>query len=345
MHTSKPLYQQLGLVSIFALIMPFYANADLLPPPNELTVTTYNDFDVYSLELLEKCKSDPRCQPASDDLDKIGGGPGSIQDLVVILSASNGVPINDNSPPLNELGDNPFASPTGDGDALVMDAGNEPSPDFTGDRIGSWDVQVGALTDWLFGNDLVFMLNNNQEGDGVSQWLQAWAQVKIYDASDNEQACFEFSNSLSGCGGEPELVLVTDPDYDFLTNAGDYVGAFTGYCVNKITGDAFNLGVAGNDGDCANADPNLDGYFVSGNLGNFADNAIVSQALNDYIYNTAGDDWIMSVDLRLANNTNGGEYVWITNQFAPRVPVPAPGTLLLLGAGLIALRTTRRRRL
>ncbi len=324
-----------------ALALPLCARADLLPPPNELTVIQYNDFAVYSLELLEKCKADPRCQPASADLDKIGGGPGQIQDLVVILSSAAGGGVNDNTPPLNDLGDNPFSSPTGNGEALVMGAGNEPTNTFTGDRTGSWDVQIGALTDWLFGSDLVFLLNNNQEGDNINQWLQAWAQVRIYDDSGVEQACFEFSNTApnSGCMvGQPDLVLVTDPAYDFVTNPGDYVGAFTGYCVDKVTGAAYDLGLAGNDGDCS-----PDGYFVSGNLGNFADNAIFSQALNDYVYNTAESDWILSLDLRLANNTNGGEYVWITNQFDGDITtVPVPGTLLLLGAGLLLLRTVRR---
>lgn len=360
MSSIKDYLRKPGIAAVFALATPLYANAATLPPPNVITTVTYNDFLAYSLELLEKCKTDTRCQPASDDLDKIGGGPGPIDNEVVILSSSPGGPVNNNFPALGGLGDNPFPSPTGDGDAFVMNPGNEPTPTFTGDRVDSWDVQLGALTDWLFGNDLVFLLNNNQSGDSINQWLQVWAQVKIYDDSavPVEQACFEFSNGAdnSGCkAGEPNLVLVTDPTYDFSDNAGDYVGAFTGYCVDKVGGAAFNLGGAGNDGDCVNADLGWDGYYVSGNLGNFADNAIFSQALNDYIYGVVADEtqreWTLSLDLRLANNTNGGEYVWISNQFGTNIPpppppvaVPAPDTLFLLGAGLLALGTMRRRK-
>jgi hypothetical protein len=276
-----------GLAAAFALAMPLYANADLLPPPNELSVIEYNDFVVSSLELLEKCKDDPRCQSASANLDKIGGGGGAIKDQPVILAAASGAPTKSNSSALGELGDGSFRAPTGDGEAFAMGAGNEPELSFAGGRIGSWDVQVGALTDWLSGNDLVFMANNKQSRNSANQRLQAGARV--YDNVDASQGCWERSNGL-----------------------------------------------------------NYSGCKVDGN-GNAADNPIFSQSLNDYLYDTAQRDWAKSLDLRLANNTAGGESGWITNQFEPNaaaapIPVPAPGTLLLMGAGLLLLRKLQHRR-
>ena len=65
------------------------------------------------------------------------------------------------------------------------------------------------------------------------------------------------------------------PNFDPASN---YVTVFTGYCVDKTTGAAFDLGIPKNDGDCAAKN----GYYVNGNTGSgIADNAAFSKGLND----------------------------------------------------------------
>lgn len=120
-----------------------------------------------------------------------------------------------------------------------------------------------------------------------------------------------------------------EPATDYLRNPRNYVVAETGYCVDQASGAAFNQGVAANDGDCG-----ADGYFVSGNPDEVVDDPDFSQALNDDLFTTAQLDPIVSQDLA-------------DSEFGPSVQqlvaVPTPGTLLLLGAGLLFLGTARRR--
>ena len=120
-----------------------------------------------------------------------------------------------------------------------------------------------------------------------------------------------------------------------------YVTVFTAFCVDKITGDTFDLGIASNGNYCETRG----GWYVSGNLGNEADNAVYSKGLNDAIY-AASSNWILSIDVRIANNTNGREALWIDNTTRvaspPPVPVPSPGALGLIGLGLLGMGIARR---
>ena len=200
-----------------------------------------------------------------------------------------------------------------------------------------WTLFV--VIDHLNDNDLVFLFNNNQQGNDENNWLQVWAQARLYNAAGIEQACFEFNNTTNpGCiDGEPPL-----PTSAFDTNSR-YVTVFTNFCVDKITGNTFDLGIAPNSNYCETRG----GWYVSSNLGNEADNAVYGKGLNDAIY-AASSDWILSIDVLIANNTNGREALWIDNTTRvippPPVPVPLPGSLGLLGLGLLVVGIARRNR-
>ena len=77
----------------------------------------------------------------------------------------------------------------------------EPTPGFTGDRAGHWDIRIDALRSYLGSHDLVFIFDNAQEGNAANQWLQIWGQAEIRSANGLAQiACFELNNSLApGC--------------------------------------------------------------------------------------------------------------------------------------------------
>ncbi len=330
MHLPTRLFSPSRVAAAFALAAPLYVNAAILPGPNEITTLQYGDFQIYSLQLLDVCsQEDARCQP----YQSMSGAAGQISDYLRILA---GQPNASND---TAFADDPFYAPGPGESTWQMTAGNEPDPTFTGDRVGSWDIRIDTLTSYLDGNDLVFLFNNNQQGVTEANWLQLWAQAKLYDAAGIEQACFELNNTTNfGCTGS-DPALPTSP-FDPLS---PYVTVFTAYCVDKVTGDAFDLGIASGTNYCETRG----GWYVSGNLGNQADNAAYSLGLNNAIY-AAGSDWILSIDVRIANNNNGREVLWIDNTTRvippPPVPVPSPGSLGLLGLGLLGLALARRRR-
>jgi hypothetical protein len=242
------------------------------------------------------------------------GGPfpiesngGFTKTQLTVFTGENGKPQATNQPeplPNGADGDNAFVSPSGQqSSTLVMGQGvsPEPTPGFTGDQSGKWDIRISVLRTYLGLNDLVFIFDNAQEGDSASQWLQIWGQARILSADGSASlGCFELnSSSVAGCAGTSP-VAPTGP-FDL---ASQYVTVFTGYCVDKTTGAAFNLG-SGTSQTCASQN----GYYVNGNIGSAnADNAAYSDALNDFIFAPSTDaDWILSLDIRTANNNGSAE--------------------------------------
>lgn len=337
---TKTMFARIARLAIgaIALGVSSYASAVLLPGSNVMTTAQYGDFEVYSLDLLQQCAAanDSRCIPSGPYPVEANGGFTKTQ--LVIMTGENGNPQTTNQPeplPNRSPADNAFASPSGQqSSTFLMGANNEPTPTFTGDRNGFWDIQIGALRDYLGLNDLVFIFDNSQEGDGSSQWLQIWGQARVFNSAGGQQGCFELNNSTSaGC--------TTPVAPSNATTPGSYVTAFTGYCVDKVTGIAFNLGT-GSSASCASSG----GYYVNGNIGSAnADNAVFSQALNDLIFDTnTPDDWVLSLDIRTANNNGGAETLWICAQCTiGDQTVPEPGVLSLLGLSMLAGLAVRRR--
>ena len=338
MHSSSLIRSLQRALALGALCASTYASAVLLPGSNVMTTTQYGDFQVYSLDLLQKCAAanDSRCIPSGPY--PVEASAGFTKTQLVVMTGENGNPQTTNQPeplPNRSPADNAFESPSGNQSAtFLMGAGNEPTPTFAGDRIGFWDIQVGTLRSYLGLNDLVFIFDNSQEGDGAAQWLQIWGQAMVFNSAGVQQGCFELHGSSStGCAAP---VAPTD-----AFNPGSYVTAFTGYCVNKVTGLAYNLGT-GSNASCAASG----GYYVNGNIGSAnADNAVFSEALNDLIFDAATpDNWILSLDIRTANNNGSAETLWICADC--RVgdqSVPEPGVLSLLGLAMLAGVAARRR--
>lgn len=200
--------------------------------------------------------------------------------------------------------------------------------------IVSWDADIGELTAALGGAGLVVMFGNNETGDSGTlegQNLLAWAKVTLCDDDGN---CTDLI--LDGTGILPQQGLAQTPDVDdILPTAGDiWANVHSEICVSQSTGEVF-LGACN---DLANT--LTDGVTVNQALGvDEAGFAITSDLLNQLLY--SGDFTHIAVDIRFSHLNNGADNVWI--MAGDFVRVPEPGTLLLLGAGLLGLGALRRR--
>lgn len=326
----------LTVAGLYIFACGVQATALTLPPVNSLTTSTYNNFQVQSLNLDEACAAalDSRCLPGGPY--PVKAGPGSIKDQLIILTGASGNDLTTNTPipfPAGTAVDNVYASPTGNQSAsFTMNTANEPggsSPSFSGDQIGTWEVSIAALNSYLNGNQLVFLFNNNQQGTGFQQSLDIWGQVNIIDTAGNSHGCVELSNLGTGCSG-------TSP------SPSDYVPAIGGYCVSFASGAAYNFGVSSKS-SCNSGD-----YFVNDNLStSVADYAVFSPFLNASNLQTwANDGYLLSVDVRYLNNNAGAEQLWICSECSSGgSTVPEPGTLPLLFVAFLVLFWFRQSRI
>ena len=346
--------------AIVAFAASFAANATnlLLPPANEITVGVYGDFSVYSLDLLQKCAAagDARCLPSGPY--PVQSSPGQINDQLIIYRNSNGTQVDNYSSPTGPFAgqspavvkvDDPFDAPTGSGDTdFNMTALGEPATTWAGatDIVGRWDASLSSvlayLTHGTIRSDLVFMFDNNQQGEDLSQQQFIWAEIKILTAAGVETGtCYELNSNLNSgtlghcgdTGGDPLFTAFDQPT--------DYVGTVGRFCVDYTTGAAYNQGAA-NQGACDPGD-----YFVNNNLGaSNAEFAAYVDELNNNLEAWATAGYFMSVDFKMRGLNDGGEQLFICDFCAltPENFIPEPNSLALVGLALFAVAGLARRR-
>lgn len=330
-----------------ALFASTSVHADVieLPAANEMSTGTYNSFTVYSLDLLKSCAAagDARCLPTSGL--PLHSGPGQIADQAVVLQTADGQTNFPDPFPDDSAADERMLTPTGEQSNVYTMGGfvNEDGGLFDGDQDNRWEVSLSLLKTYLDGNDLVFMFDNNQAQSPTAAFIFIWGQARIVDVDGNTVGghCYELSNNSLGC---------TDAGANPVPTNAEYVAGATNFCVDKATGESYNIGGAGNDAACQ-GDPlhPAGGYYVDNNTSTgFAEFAAFNEALHNAADSLAGGNYFLQLNIKYFSNNGGAEQLWICSDCTidrdRQVPEPSSLPLVMLGlliGGLSLLRARR----
>jgi hypothetical protein len=300
---------------------------DPLPAPNCGTTQANNcvqfgDFAVYSLALLYEqavfaATGDLATNnPNPGDPFYVASSPGELLNdgYIVYGTGTNNAGVVTNGD--GTVIDNAQSLPEG-GASYITDPSTETPPTFTGDLTTSWDGTLSAIRDELGGDgDFVIYFNLNETGNddlaGID--LLAWLHVTLVDAQ-NLLPTLDF---YLGGTTKPDLTDLSDPNWVYVhgTICESATAGFLGF------------------GPCTDAQVNLGGRNVNQNLGaNEAAYAIFNQQLSDLVLTSDYD--YLRVEGALAAINNGYEQIF--SALTPVGQVPEPGTIALLGVGLLGM--------
>jgi hypothetical protein len=331
-------------LTVVVLVGPPPSEAVTLPACSDFICLIDGDFTVMALGLAAE-PGVPGSQPGL----KIPSSPGQIAGGIVVYTGAGGPgsPVvqnfanMDNAYPAvgGKSGGTSFSSTT----TADPTTGNKANQTFVGDQAGTWDSQLQAFLDFLAssGGTPIFFFNQNQENSGdatpgcpgatSAQDVCVYGMLTLVDLQDSSK------NVVLELEAPSTLFSLGQPDATdgVATLPQELVLARGQLCTDAV----------GNDVPCSG--PHTFGP-INNNLGaNEAAYAAFSNTLNSLLatcasagVNTATCPWdTLSIRFDLTGLNNGFEQLFIlTSEFViPPPPVPIPGTLLLLGAGLVGL--------
>lgn len=347
------------IILIFISIVTIgQASALLMLPDPYTTAMQYGDAFSYSLPVLNYIATGDTTQNTGDPY-YVDSSPGQIKNYIVVATGAGGQDINTNFPNM----DNAYPTPSGVHGSPIFSTRNTPDPGqvtpFSGDSEYTWDTSLSALIDYLTVDntraDLVFFFNNNQENSGgaENQNLFVWAQAvlvdvdgvlltKYYDFTSHFQNHFgtppPFGNPYAYSSPGAANSNYPYPNGGNWPSFNDFVLSGGQVCIDKTTYYPVPCG-------SPNAtDP------MNHNLGaNQAAYAVFAPELNDNLETFLGFGYdVMQLDIRMSWLNNGYEQIFIMPaevDWEPPYIIPEPGTLMLLGMGLLGLGLFGRKRL